>query len=363
MNIKRIVAITLVVLLVATMFAGVASAFSVTQPATSNPSGSLVPGQEVVSTMKVKYNSGEMGVGKRLNLATDLVGASWTVEIMKGNVIVSTLNPTPDYCYVDGFSLDYDVDSGVVAHITVKGIVSSTSAGTEISTIKLSEYGTSSQSTYASPKQFVYDTGNLDGSLSSLNTAIQTTDARITDYSTNFGSDCSAAKGKVELARSKYLSAQTAASNDDDVTAFKNIEDGMKYISQAETDLASIALGLIASYTQAVDSDIYFLYGKGWNQEAVLLDTKNTGYKNTYTQYYNSYMSGNTPSAVELDSLRNQCYNLYTESQQYVNDANNPLGGVVKYLPFILIGVGVIVVGILIFFLIRKRKNSWDELG
>ena len=53
----------------------------------------------------------------------------------------------------------------------------------------------------------------------------------------------------------------------------------------------------------------------------------------------------------------------FTEGNGYIESSNNPLGGLLNILPFILIGVGVVVVGVVVFLLIRRRRNSWDELG
>ncbi|HJJ46349.1 MAG TPA: hypothetical protein O0Y17_04655, partial [Methanocorpusculum sp.] len=288
-------------------------------------------------------------------LSSDLVGDSWDVDIIKGGVVI--LSKSSDT--ITGFDMNYDAD--VTLRISVSGKVSSASSNSDIVVIRVRSSEVSTNGVYDSPKQFVYNTGNLNGELAVLGNAITTIDTRIAAYNA-LERDTGKAQSYNEQARSKYTAAQNAGTANA-VTAFGNIEAGNKLVKQAEMELALCALSMSLSYTSAVDDTVTTLYSKGWNTEAKLLDTKNVGLKNTYSQLLGTYNAGNVPNAAALDQLAADSLAVWEEGNGYLESANNPLGGVLKILPFILIGVGVVVVGVVVFLLVRRRKNSWDELG
>jgi len=362
MNVKRILVITVIALVACLAFTGAASAFTISQEATSNPSGALVPGQDVTSNMRILYYNGDMGVGGRLILKTDLVGQSWTVDVIKGGTVVTTLHPSYATGYeINGFDLSgYSTD--IELAIRVEGTVSSESAGSTISAIMLSETGTSGSGlrSYTSPAQKVYDTGNLAGNLQTLIDGITSLDATINEY-VAAGYDCSAAKANLETARSKYQAA-VSAGTEQGITAFSNYEAGIAALDKAKQSLAYVSLSMILTYTSQIDDIITQLYSNGWNTEAKLIDTKNTKIKSSYDSCLKSYQAGNV-NMVELNNLRVETIDVYNEASTYLEDSQNPLGGLLGILPYILIGIGVIVVGVIVFFFIRRRRSSWDELG
>lgn len=360
MNVKKILTILFAVFLLTAVCCGTVSAFTVEKQPVVNPSGSLVPGEKVTATMEIKLPKGAATITSKLSVRSDLVGDSWDVDVIKGGTIAITKHPTSGS--VNGFDF-YSETAEVILRISVDGTVSSSSAGKEISVLYVDTLGMTDAGiqSYSSPKQFVYNTGNLNGELAVLGNAITTIDTRIAAYNA-LERDTGKAQSYNEQARSKYTAAQNAGTADA-VTAFKNIEAGNKLVKQAEMELALCALSMSLSYTSAVDDTVTTLYSKGWNTEAKLLDTKNVGLKNTYSQLLGTYNAGNVPNAAALDQLAADSLAVWEEGNGYLESANNPLGGVLKILPFILIGVGVVVVGVVVFLLIRRRKNSWDELG
>ena len=361
MNVKKILTILFAVFLLTAVCCGAVSAFTVSKQAVINPSGSLVPGEKVTATVEIKLPQGTVDTASKVSFNSPLAGDTWVVDIIKAGTIVNTKHPAPPYLYISGFDLDYDTD--IILRISVTGTVSSESSNKDISVLEVTASGMhdAGVQSYSSPKQFVYNTGNLNGELAVLGNAITTIDTRIAAYNA-LERDTGKAQSYNEQARSKYTAAQNAGTANA-VTAFKNIESGNDLVKQAEMELALCALSMSLSYTSAVDDTVTTLYSKGWNTEAKLLDTKNVGLKNTYSQLLGTYNAGNVPNAAALDQLAADSLAVWEEGNGYLESANNPLGGILKILPFILIGVGVVVVGVVVFLLVRRRKNSWDELG
>ncbi|HJJ31769.1 MAG TPA: hypothetical protein O0X97_05945 [Methanocorpusculum sp.] len=360
MNVKKIITVLLAVFLLTAVFCGAASAFTVQSEAVV-PSGSLVAGERVAATVELKFPQGSVDTGSKVSFDTPLVGDTWVVDIIKAGTIVNTKHPASPYLYISGFDLEYEAD--IILRVAVTGTVSSDSASKEISVLQVTASGMhdAGMQSYSSPKQFVYNTGNLQGELAVLANAITTLDTRIANYIA-YERDVGKAQSYTEQARSCYTAAQNAGTADA-VTAFGNVEAGNGYVKKAQMELALTALSMALSYTTAVDDTITTLYSKGWNSEAKILDGKNVGLKNTYSQLLSTYNAGNVPDAGALDQLAADSLALWEEGNKYLESANNPLGGLLSILPFILIGVGVVVVGVVVFLLIRRRKNSWDELG
>ncbi|HJJ35593.1 MAG TPA: hypothetical protein O0X27_00295 [Methanocorpusculum sp.] len=358
MNVKKVLAITLVALVATLAFAGVASAFTYNSADYSvTPTGSVTPGTKVTATMKVSYPEGSP-IPNQLNLDSQLVGVSWTVVRNPGAANAMTFHPTYPYDYVSNFDI-YESSGSVSLEITASGTVSSESAGKDISPLTISESG-GSGSVYTAPTQFVYDTGTLASSLQALNSGIATIEAAIEEY-VAAGYDCSQAKANLETARAKYQAAVNAGTANG-VTAFSNYEAGMAALNKAKQSVAYVSLSVILNTYTQIDDIITQLYQNGWNTEAKLVDTKNTKIKTEYDECLKEYQAGNADIA-ELKALQAEVTDLYNEATKYLEESQNPLGGIMAYLPYILIGVGVIVVGIIVFFVIRKRKGSWDELG
>ncbi|MCQ2377305.1 MAG: hypothetical protein MJ006_04815, partial [Methanocorpusculum sp.] len=147
-------------------------------------------------------------------------------------------------------------------------------------------------------------------------------------------------------------------------SAYMALETAENLLLEAERELALASLSMTLSYTTYTQTIIDKLYAKGWNSEAMLLDTKNSNLKNTYNQQYATYLAGNLPDAAALDKQAADSYALYQDALVYEEAADNPLGGLLNYLPFILIGLGAAaIIAVVVVVIIKKRKNSWDELG
>lgn len=346
--------------------AGAASAFSVTQAAITEPDTSLVPGEVVTSNVKILIPKGTIDESGSLKLGTDLIGQSWTVNVSKGKggLVVTTLHPTSYNQYVvtgfdlSGYSTDVELD------IYVMGKVATESAGHSISAIRLTESGTtgSGLKSYNSPEQRVYDTGLLKTKLDTLINEVTNIENALTYLD---GSDVSAIKAKIDTVRAKYQAA-VAAGTEQGVAAFGYYEAGDAALKEAKQLVAYSLLSIILSHTTQIDNNITLLYAKGWNTEGHTIFTANEDLKTRYASCLNVYQAGD-PNIADLVTLRNDAVDLDEMAGKYVEESQNPFGNVGdtigKIWPFIAIGAAVIVVGIIVFIIIRKRKNSWDELG
>lgn len=368
MNVKRTIAVLLAVFLVLAGICGAASAgaLDVKNPAVITPSDALTPGDHVTGTVQINISKESIDSIGRITFVTPLLPSSgkplWTVTISTGGAPLATKHPSDALNYISQFDIDYGAN--VTLDVFVEGTVPLDAGGKDVSIMNITAKSADSGilKSYTSTPQRIYDPSNVPVELNALDTKIQNLDARISQY-VGYGWDVKDAQNALEQTRSEYNAAVAAGS--DTKTAFRHIDNANSKLKDAEMKLDLASLSLTLSYTDYISNTINVLYAKGWTNEAVLLDTKNTALKNSYTQLLATYQAGNAPDANQLDTLAADSVALYTEAQTYAESAGaNPFEGVLKFLPFILIGLGVVaVIIVVIVIIIRKRKNSWDELG
>jgi len=370
MNVKKVLTITLVALIACFAFAGVASAFTVTQDAKSIPSGALVAGDTLVTTLQIKVVADEMSIESSLGFSSDLEPTSTSIKVdiykSDGTSYLTTTYPSSTNYKISGYNLG-GYGSDLVLDIEVSGVVSATSAGKYITPVTISVTNpkvVSGDSSYSAPKQMVYDVTSLSSTLQSLINEITSLEATINEINASVpgGCDCSEARGHLEKARTNYQAAVSAGVANG-ATAFAKIEESLTHLKNAKSSLAFVSLTIIQTKITEINDIILQLYSKGWNTEAKIGENGVAKIEKTYDSCEKAYLA-NDPNNGEISVLLVDTINLYNELSAYLEDSENVFGGVTGILPYILIGVGVIVVGVVVFFIIRKRKgNSWDELG
>lgn len=361
MNVKKVITVALAVFVLCAVFCGAVSAMNVqTGSLVVNPSGSLVSGDTISATVNVEIPEGTYNDSSYLNLSSNLDAADWSVVVRRGGVDATTISNTGKSVTITSFDIKYP--ESIILRISVNGIVSSGSAGQNITVMKIDSYERAGLSTWSTPAQFVYNSANLSGELAVLESDINALQARIDAYA-GYGWDVSEAQSLLNTAKSQLRDAQSAGTADVK-TAYSKIEAARTSLKNATMKLALASLSLSLSYTGYIDDIIDLLYAKGWNSEAMLLDTKNSNLKNIYNQQLTVYNAGNLPDAVTIDTLAVDSINLYNDAQVYKESSDHPFAKIMDFLPFILIGLGAIaIIVVVIVVIIKKRKNSWDELG
>jgi hypothetical protein len=367
----------LIALLLCVSFAGSVSAWATNTEAQINPSGSLVPGDYVVATMRLAIEEGDIGSSGTLTLSTPLSSPRWTVDIISGDITnenesmssgtpISSFEASKSSHTISGFSLNYAYN--VVVVITVTGTVPENMAGKDISVLSITQSPSRGISSYSSPVQKVYNPMDLGNQTSAIQEKITALDARITAASER-GVDVSEPLEKIASANS-YLSSARSAGSSNIASASANLANAESAIAEASRLLAGSCLAAIKSNLDATDSILSQLAAKGWNSDnrVLLLTTTKQGAKNLYDTVQTAYASGtgelNTATSSQLDEALADSGNALTTAQGLLDESNKSildnLGGI---LPFIIIGAVVIIViaGVVIF--LRNRDDDWDELG
>ncbi|HJJ30857.1 MAG TPA: hypothetical protein O0X97_01250 [Methanocorpusculum sp.] len=288
--------------------------FLITKEAEISPAGALISGEEVTAVAEIKLPRGAVDTAGKISFKSPLAGDTWTVDIIKGGIVVNTKHPASPYLYISGWDLDYETD--VTLRITVSGTVSSESSEQEISVLQISASGMNNagSQSYSSPKQFVYDISRLNSNLAALGNAVTALDTRTASYLT-YGRDVGNVESYIEQARSLYTAAQDAGTADA-AAAFAHIETGNEYVTKAQRELALTALSISHSYLTAVDDTITNLYSDGEISEAELFDAKNSGLKSIYSELLGTYNAGNVPDAEVLDKLAADSLALWNEGSR-----------------------------------------------
>ena len=367
---KKIAYVLLALLLCAT-FIGTASAFTYTNGAAVDPSGSLSPEEAVTASMTIVLPTDSISTSGSLKLTTALRDSTlWTVYVYKGTVLnnktsedalITTLTSSSFSYTISGFVLDYD--QPITLYIALSGVVPASSAGQSVTIMKIDQESgsaaASGYSTYSSPAQTVYNPDDFSGFVTAAETDITTLESRITTYTT-YGIDVSSAVSNMESAKTSLAAAKSAGTADI-VTASKQLAAAATSITAANRAMSLAGLTAIKANTDAVDLIVTELYGKGWDTEAKLLATTNQGIKNTYDVEAVSYNAGGTPDVDENLKASEQAV---TDGNAYVEQASaSPLAAVGNFLPIIIIVVVVVIVVAGAVFIIRKRKGGFDELG
>jgi hypothetical protein len=367
---KKITYVLLALLVCATLI-GTASAFTYTNGAVVDPSGSLSPGEAVTASMTIVVPEGTMSSSASLKLTTALHdSALWTIYVYKGSynvagtaigsdALITTLTSSNWMYTISGFVLDYGQD--ITLYIVVSGLVPDDAKGQSVTIMKIVQdpAPSSGYSTYSSPVQSVYNPDDLSSQITATESEITTLESRIAIYS-SYGIDVSAQVTNLQSAKTSLAAAKSAGTADI-VNANKYLEAATTTLSNIDKALSLAGLTKIKANTDAVDLIVTELYGKGWDTEAKLLATTNQGIKNTYDVAALSYNAGGSPNVDENLKASEQAV---ADGNAYLEKASaSPLAAVGSVLPIIIVIVVAVVVvfGAIVF--IRRRRGGWDELG
>ncbi|MEA5037620.1 hypothetical protein SDC9_18371 [bioreactor metagenome] len=361
----------LAALLVCAVFIGTGSAFTYTNGATIDPSGSLSPGEAVTASMTISLPKDSISTSGSLKLTTALRDSThWTVYVYKGTVVnnqtssdslITTFTSSSFAYTISGFVLDYD--QPVTLYIALSGLVPDSLKGQSITVLKIDQDSgsatASGYSTYSSPAQKVYNPDDFTGMLAETQEQITSLESRVSVY-TSYGVDVASVVTNLESAKTSLAAAKSAGTADISV-ANKKLEAAATSLKAAEKALSLAGLTAIKANTDAVDLIITELYGKGWDTEAKLLATTNQGIKNTYDVAAISYNSGGSPN---VDETLKASVQALADGTAYKESASaSPLAAVGSVLPIIIVIVVSVVVVVGAIFFIRRRRGGWDELG
>ena len=367
---KKITYVLLALLVCATLI-GTASAFTYTDGAVVDPSGSLSPGEAVTASMTIVLPTDSISASGSLKLTTALRDSTlWTVYVYKGTVLnnqtsedslITTLSSSSFAYTISGFVLDYDQQ--VTLYIALSGLVPDSLKGQSITVLKIDEdsgsAAASGYSTYSSPSQDVYNPEDFSGMVTVVEEQIASLESRLTIYTT-YGIDVSSVITDLESAKVALAAAESAGTANIAI-ANQKLEVATTALTTAEKALSLAGLTTIKANIDAVDLIVTELYGKGWDTEAKLLATTNQGIKNTYDVALISYNAGGSP---DVDETLQASEAAVAEGNAYLENASaSPLAAVGNVLPIIIVIVVVVVAvfGAIIF--IRRRRGGWDELG
>jgi hypothetical protein len=162
-NLSAGIAILVFLLLFSVAGIGTVSAWASNTEAQLTPSGSLVPGDSVVATMRLVLEPGGIASSGILTLSTPLSSPHWTVDILYGDLgsggmvdsglLLTSRESSRATFTISGFDLGYDQNILVV--ITVTGIAPENRAGQDISVLSVTQTPSRGTASYSSPVQGV----------------------------------------------------------------------------------------------------------------------------------------------------------------------------------------------------------------
>ena len=143
---KKIAYILFALLMCATLI-GTVSAFTYSNEATVDPSGSLSPGEAVTASMSIVLPQGSISTSDSLKLTTALRDRTlWTVHVYKGTVLnnktsedalITTLSSSSFAYTISGFVLNYN--QPVTLHIALSGLVPDSLKGQPVTILKIDQ--------------------------------------------------------------------------------------------------------------------------------------------------------------------------------------------------------------------------------
>ena len=283
---KKITYVLLALLVCATLI-GTASAFTYTNGAVVDSSGSLSPEEAVTASMTIVIPINSISTSGSLKLTTALRDSTlWTVYVYKGTVVnnqtsedslITTFSSTSFAYTISGFVLDYD--QPVTLYIALSGIIPDSLKGQSVTILKIDENsGTAAArgySTYSSPSQTVYNPDDFSGMVTAAEEQITSLESRITIYTT-YGIDVSSVITDLQIAKTALAAAESAGTANIAV-ANQKLEVATTALTTAEKALSLAGLTAIKANTDAADLIVTELYGKSWDTEAKLLATTNQG--------------------------------------------------------------------------------------
>jgi len=359
-KLNKILGIFLVVALIATIFIGAGAAVTSTSSSLSTSENTVYAGQSVTATVTFKVDASKLAAGDVIKVETNFA-TPWKayITVEGGDVKISDEvdNDRPTYDCIH-FTNAADV---VTVKVTCEGSIPSNKEGQTITPLKVSVVpsasGSTSESGSVSTKSvYVYDSSSISTDIITANSVLSALNSRIALYSTtldleSLGVSLSVPQNYIESASSYLTRAQESGISEYSASQF--VVKAQNELSKAESSLNELALEIVRKQLAKTDELITNL--KGMNRNVENISTQYMVLENKYNGY------SKTTDSAKIDELIQDVQTLYEKA--YNDVYYNPMDDFMKILPYIIIGVVAVIVGIIVFLIIRRRRNSWDELG
>lgn len=358
-NFSKAVGIGLAVALVLlAVFAGAGAATFKQTDSSLSSDGTVIPGQSITSSVTFELNLANVIVADVIKVETDLE-SPW-----EATLIASTANSSNEMTftnkYPSGSCLNLmNLGEKATITVTMTSTVPSSKRGLEITPLKVivnasnsNESGTAKTDTVK-----VYNSGNLSGDIAAMEQNVSTLTNRIAIYK-GYGLTTTVPESYLGEIKT-CLTYATKAGSSDTTKASAIIKAGEHYTT-AVNALNDVGLKGVKYYLDESAKMINSL--KGMNRDVLNIQSLYESYNTSYTTYSN--LSNADRDQTKIDELLQKSYELTGTATQELYNAEHPMAGFLKVLPYIIIGVvGAGVIAIVVFLIIRRRRNSWDELG
>ena len=359
------------------------SAFSVSS-ISIDPSGSLVPGQQVLVSFKIDFpaDSGSTFPSEgELDLTTDLNNPKWTWTLLLDGVE----NPRPTeggrQLSLSGFELSYPSKVEESVRVTLEGTAPSVTQTTNSSLIKISQTDSNgnliSDSIVERTTQVV-NVAEVSKAIADKDVNLQTYRSHI-DEKAALGIDTSAAeakyneaKGKIDAARALTSNQYTQAFADLDA-AQTAIDDGEKALDRAwaENEVANAQIPI-----NNVDSVIAWFKGNqstANDQQLPAIVTKREVAVSYISTANDEISNGNyaqaRSKAEDAFAKGNESYTDALARQKSLMSGFDlfgmigGIGGIFKSGITMIVVLVVVAVLVVVGVIIYRKRSRWDELG
>jgi hypothetical protein len=350
-----------------------ATAFTVQTP-TGISSGDLTPGTRLNIDTTVSFSTATSGStfpgADTLQFYTDLDTARWNIAI----VLNSVENPRPletgRTVRISGFELEYPSGIDLKVRVSLEGVVPTVDATGDKVVMRIRQLDSSdnvrSGGEYIITKT-VINPAEVQTSIIAAKADLQTFKAEI-DAAKADGVDTAAADAKFNAAEVSLQSAEGAGSNVGSAQSYLNtartaITDGRKLLEETIVQHAiTTASGVLSEIDGVLD---YFTTTRnmGSDSRVVLIASKRQSVKNQIDTARGNFDVKNYALAERqaTDAL-DEGRKVLIEAKALQTDVESIPVIIDPSKPFMYVIIGVIVILIIGFVVIKKRR-TWDELG
>lgn len=366
-NFSKAVGIGLAIALVLlAVFAGAGAAALNTSFELSPDSELMIPGSNVSVKSSTTVNPANYSFGDGFGINSDLIwtNASYTIS-RNGEVLVTgDLSPSTknyDHKFIDGIVIGtLSQESGnVTIKIEFAGEVPTNKSGSIEPMTVTSKIGSTTETITASGKLgkdfSVYKMADLNADLAKFDSDLQSLYNRIAVYKGYAPTGVGTPETKYAKAQEYSLTLASNISTENKSNILINY--AIPTIESANNDLNNIGLQIADTYLKATSEIITSLKEMKRTDVAEKLEKEYLSLKSTYNNCKSA------PSSETIDTLVRSTFYLDQDAVNAYEGKTLP-EGLLSVLPYIIIGVvGAGVIAIVVFLIIRRRRNSWDELG
>ena len=366
-NYSKVAGIGLAVALVVfAVFAGAGAAALNTTFEISPDSELLIPGGNLsVKATTTNVNPSNYTFGDVFGINTDLTWSNASYYISRNGEVLVTgeLSPSTkvyDHKYIPGIDIgNLSQETGnVTIKIELVGTVPLNTTGVIEPLTIVSKTGTTTEKSAASDvldKKFtIYRMADLTADLSKFDSDLQSLYNRIAVYKGYAPTGVGTPETKYAKAQEYSVTLASNISNENKSNVLLNY--AIPTIESANNDLNNIGLQIADTYLKETADLIASLKGMNRTDAAEKLEKEYLNLKSTYNNCKSN------PSADTIDTLVKSAYYLNADAIKAYEGKTLP-EGLLFALPFIIIGVVAVIVAVVVIILIRRKRNSWDELG